>query len=75
MGKVLALEKCSTTIGNITYIYSRTDRKIYFKRYSEKDRPDILNIFYESLSEGNANSILDEDDLIAFIQTQVPLPV
>ena len=75
MGKVIALEKCSTTIRNITYIYSRTDRKIYFKRYSEKDRPDILNIFYESLSEGNANSILDEDDLIAFIQTQVPLPV
>lgn len=74
MGKVIALEKCSTTIGNITYIYSRTDRKIYFKRYSERDRPDILNVFYESLSDGNANSIVDEDDLITFIQTQVPLP-
>lgn len=75
MAKIIALEKCSTTIGNITYIYSRTDRKIYFKRYSEKDREDLLNIFYENLSDGNANLITNETTLVEFINTQAPLPV
>jgi len=75
MAKIIALENCSTTINNITYIYSRTDRKIYFKKLSERDNPSRLYIFYEALSDPNANAILTENDFITFIQTQAPLPV
>lgn len=75
MAKIIALEKCQTTIGNITYIYSRTDRKIYFRRMSERDNSGLLNIFYEAMSDGNGNLLLTESDLQTFIQTQAPLPV
>ena len=75
MAKIIALEECSTHINNITYIYSRKDRKIYFKRLSERDNLKILNIFYEDISDANANVIATENDLITFIQANTPLPV
>ena len=72
MGKVIALEKCSTTIRNITYIYSRTDDKVYYKKYSERDRPDILYVFYEDVSNnqyysGMTDYLKTEAELISFI--------
>lgn len=50
MGKVESLENCTVVIDDVTYIYSRTDDKIYYKKYSERDRPDILYVLYEGVS-------------------------